>query len=334
MKLQRLLLTVPMALLLAGTAHAQYVNVLLWGSPGAANGQFNRPLHDASDPSTGTIWVADTQNNRIQGFTPTGTHLLTFGLFGTTDGRFRNPTGIAADGLGHLFVLDQQNNRVQKFTTGGAFLLKWGTLGSGAGQFRFATGVECDAAGNVYVADTQNHRVQKFDNNGVFLMQFGFFGGAGGAQLNGPHDTAVDGSGNIFVTDYGNNRIKKFTAAGGLISSFGAVGSGNGQFGGPEQADIASSLGFVDYVYVADPGNNRVQYFDNSGLFQGKFGTLGAGASNFNTSTGVALGASYAGGNDECVYVVDSANHRMSRWCLQVVPTEKTSWGRVKALYR
>jgi DNA-binding beta-propeller fold protein YncE len=40
-----------------------------WGSPGTENGQFARPEGINVDPS-GNVYVADTNNNRVQKFAP------------------------------------------------------------------------------------------------------------------------------------------------------------------------------------------------------------------------------------------------------------------------
>lgn len=52
--------------------------------------------------------------------------LLKWGSFGTGDGLFQSPFGVAADGAGNVYVVDRGNNRIQKFTSTGAFLTKWG----------------------------------------------------------------------------------------------------------------------------------------------------------------------------------------------------------------
>src|SRR5207247_2958598 len=49
-----------------------------------------------------------------------------WGSFGTADGQFSAPQGVAVDGSGNVFVGDQNNNRVQKFTNTGTFLLTFG----------------------------------------------------------------------------------------------------------------------------------------------------------------------------------------------------------------
>ena len=168
MRLQRLLLTVPVALLLASSAQAAgpFLFKAKWGTNGSADGQFKSPYHLSVEPVTKNVYVADTQNQRIQKFDENGVFITKWGSFGNLDGQFKNPTGVAADAFGNVYVVDQTNNRIQKFTTTGAFILKWGSFGTGAGQFRAPTGVAVDGAGDVYVADSNNHRVQKFSAGG------------------------------------------------------------------------------------------------------------------------------------------------------------------------
>ena len=75
------------------------------------------------------------QNNQIQKFTPDGTFLTQWGSFGTGDGQFKQPWGVAVDSAGNVYVTDYWNHRVQKFTSSGAFLTQWGSAGTGDGQF-------------------------------------------------------------------------------------------------------------------------------------------------------------------------------------------------------
>ena len=53
-------------------------------------------------------------------------------------------------------------------------------------------------------------------------------------------------------------------AAFGPVGAFGGAGSGNGQFNQPHGLVATGAT-----VYVADTGNNRVEYFDTAGNFQG-----------------------------------------------------------------
>src|SRR5262249_34251890 len=60
-------------------------------------------------------YVADTGNNRIQVFYADGTYIGQWGGFGSGNGQFDHPLGIAADGSGHVYVADTGNNRIQQF---------------------------------------------------------------------------------------------------------------------------------------------------------------------------------------------------------------------------
>jgi DNA-binding beta-propeller fold protein YncE len=87
-----------------------------------------------------------------------------WGSFGTGDGQFRNPFGVAVNpSTGDVFVVDLSNNRVQKFDSSGNFIAKWGSAGSGDGQFENPFGVAVNpSTGDVFVADTGNSRIQVF----------------------------------------------------------------------------------------------------------------------------------------------------------------------------
>jgi len=68
----------------------------------------------------GDVYVADTNNNRIQKFSPTGTFISSCGTSGTGNGEFSGPQDVGADSTGNYYVADTGNDRVQKFGAGGA----------------------------------------------------------------------------------------------------------------------------------------------------------------------------------------------------------------------
>ena len=92
-----------------------------------------------------------------------------WGSYGSGNGQFRYPPGIAVDGSGNVYVVDPLNQRVQVFDSSGNFLRKWGSRGSGDGQFYYPYGIAFHGGGacgdSVYVVDRQNHRIQKFTSN-------------------------------------------------------------------------------------------------------------------------------------------------------------------------
>ena len=167
------------------------------GFLGSGDGQFNWPRGIAVDLD-GNVYVADTNNQRIQKYDSFGVFLgwLGFGNDGNTG--WHNPG---------------PDTR--------------GVSGTGDGQFRSPWGVDVDSNGNVFVADTSNQRYQKFDSDGVFLGWWGFdysnftgwhppgtleIGrvGTGDGQFYNPYDVAVDLDDNVFVVDTFMRRIQKF----------------------------------------------------------------------------------------------------------------------------
>jgi hypothetical protein len=100
------------------------------------------------------------------------------GGYGSGDGTFISPYGIAVDAGGNAYVTDSGNHRIQKFDSDGHYLLQYGSQGSGDGQFQFPTGITVDSGGAIYVADTGNNRVQKLA--GTWNMAVGTAGTGSG----------------------------------------------------------------------------------------------------------------------------------------------------------
>ena len=141
-----------------------------WGSRGSGPGQFNNPNGIALD-GQGNLYVADSQNNRIQKLSVNGGRpIAQFGTMGTGPGQFNSPTGVAIDQQGNIYVSDWGNHRIQKLSPTGQFLQQWGNSGrfgtellpgDQPGQFNHPNGLALDSKGNLYVADQDNNRIQK-----------------------------------------------------------------------------------------------------------------------------------------------------------------------------
>jgi DNA-binding beta-propeller fold protein YncE len=112
--------------------------------------------------SSGNVWVADRDNNRIQEFDSSGTYLMQFGIYGNGNREFSWPSAVDVDSLGNVWVADNLNNRIQEFDSSGTYLTQFGSYGSGNGQFHGPMGVAVDSSGNVWVADAGNNRIQEF----------------------------------------------------------------------------------------------------------------------------------------------------------------------------
>ncbi|MEN6342621.1 MAG: PKD domain-containing protein, partial [Methanospirillum sp.] len=185
-----------------------YPLITRWWGSGSGNGEFRGPGGIAVD-STGTVYVADTGNNRVQTFTSGGTYRAQWGGAGTGNGKFNGTADVAVDRAGNVYVVDSGNNRIQKFSSAGTYLAQWGGPGSSNGSFNSPVDVAVDGAGNVYVVDRGNDRVQKFDSSGRFLTKWGSHG-SGNGQFDHPSSVAVDSAGNVYVADAYNQRIQKF----------------------------------------------------------------------------------------------------------------------------
>ena len=299
---------------LAGEA---YVFVTAWGSRGEGDGQFNYPTGLSIDDPL-YVYVADSENHRIQKFAQSGTFIRSFGSWGFSEGRMYRPRDVATDSAGNVYVADTLNYRIQKFTSTGTFLATWGEYGSGDGQFWSLYAVAVDGDGNVYATDINNDRVMKFTSTGAFITEWGEYGDGEG-QFFDPHGIAIDGTGNVYIVDSNNDRIQKFTSSGTYLASWGSRGSGDGQFFQPFDVAVDDE----GNVFVTDYQNHRVQKFTSGGTFVTKWGSEGAGEGQFDHPEGIAVDA------DGDVYVGDLCNHRIQKFrrtSLTVTSPAGESW--------
>ena len=279
-----------------------YYPVLIWGSAGTGDGQFDGPGGVAVD-SQGYVYVADRGNDRIQKFDSEGTFITAWGSSGTGDGQFNKPHGIIADSQGYIYVAERENDRIQKFDSSGNYIAQWGSSGSGEGQFNDPCGLAVDSAGYIYVADRQNDRIQKFDSSGTFITAWGSFG-TGDGQFKRPLEVAVDNQGYVYVTDMGNNRVEKFDSSCTFVATWGSLGAGNGEFTKPTGIEVDNE----GYVYVADRDNNRIQKFDASGNYVAQWGSSGSGDGQFDKPIDIAIDS------QGYIYVTDGGNNRIQKF--------------------
>ncbi len=103
--------------------------------------------------------------------------LVSFGGYGSGEGRFRFPQGIDVDADGNVYVVDCENHRIQRWRLdGGAYVpeLSWGGFGRSAGSFAYPFGIAIDDTYEVvHVTDSANRRVQTFTLDGAFLYEWG-----------------------------------------------------------------------------------------------------------------------------------------------------------------
>jgi tripartite motif-containing protein 71 len=174
------------------------------------------------------------------------------------------------------------NNNQENYT----FITEWGSKGTGNGEFlrphdlEFSNGYKY-----LYAVDRDGNRIEVFDKNGTFLFKFGEKG-QGDGQFLIPYGLDVDARGHVWVADRGNHRIQQFDSTGNFISKFGNEDSHPssklGKFDNPRHVEVDRNLQFV---YVADSKNNRIQQFDINGTFVRAIGELGKKPGEFNLPT-------------------------------------------------
>lgn len=292
--------------------------------------------------------------------------LLRWGSNGTGPGQFRNATAMAFDGSGVLHVVDGNNGRVQKFDSSGEHL---GTYASGAGGARAA--IAFGPSGNAYVAGGGGATigVEVFDANGTFLGRWGSTG-SGPGQFEQPYGVAVDDNEFVYVSDDYNHRIQKFTATGTLVASWIPPASKTGSRGlwglwwrdgvlhsiDPYSGDrilkfdamgnvigevVCAGSGITKYVamdsagnfFMPDQTNNVVRKYSPQGVLLSTWGRFGVGDGEFVCPTGVAVddrGDIYVSQTGD----VCNGPDRVQKFGYGVTPVLRTTWGRIKTIYR
>ena len=285
------------------------------GVPGTEPGQFQRP-RDLAITADGSIYVADTDNNRIQHLSADGTVLQVWGTFaditnGPADGgTFNQPWGIAVGQDGSVYVADTWNHRIQKFTPDGQFLKMWGYFGTGETPDALwgPRDVAVDPQGRVFVTDTGNKRVVVFDPDGNFITQFGSAGLDQG-QFDEPTGLAIDKQGNVYVADTWNQRIQVFEEQGGSFVplKMWEVAAWYGQSLDNKPYLAVNANGDV---FATDPEGYRVLQFNNDGEIIRYWGDFGNDAETFGLVGSVAVDPQ--GG----VWVSDAGNSRLMHFNL------------------
>jgi DNA-binding beta-propeller fold protein YncE len=211
----------------------------------------------------GLLYVADGANSRVAVFDSTGTLRSTIGFAGAEEGRFLQPTDVAAaEGL-HLYVLDSGNERIQLFDRFEQFLRV--LVSREEGTIGIPLGIEADPFGRLYVTDAEEDRVRVFRSfTGEEEFSFGGYG-AGPGRFRGPADVAVDRMRRIYVCDRENRRVQVFGAL-------------------ADPAGVAVDR--LGRVFVADATDRRVAAFGEDGRLLAEF--RGGPGAPFGSPRGVA----------------------------------------------
>ncbi len=285
---------------------------LVVGGPGKDPGLFDAPRGLATAPD-GSLFVADSRNNRIQHLRADGSVIGMWGSFADSSkgeavgGTFNEPWGVSVGPDGSVYVTDTWNHRVQKFDTNGNFITMWGFFGQAEQPEAFwgPRGIYVDGNNKVFVADTGNKRIVVFDANGAFITQFGTYGLESG-QFDEPVGVWGDQNGNIYVADTWNQRIQVFTpdatGANYGVSLSWDVTAWNGQSLDNKPFLTVDGEG---HIFAVDPEGYRILEFASGGTIIRTWGDYSLDTDGFGLASGVAVDPQ---GN---IWVSDGANMRL-----------------------
>ena len=249
-------------------AHKEVEFIREFGGKGEGEGEFAKKTSFAFDRDGG-IYIADTDNLRIQKLDPDGRFL--FEIRGTDPEKFLfgNPMDIAVGMDGTIYVVDWITVQVDdtesprifnygpcihRFDPEGNFIAshplqdlskRIGTLEAAApaldaegnyaliipqGDTRRSLLLTVDDEGGIYVFDDGYIHTLDADGNPV-----GTFTTAqpSAGQLSKPADMTVDREGNLYIVDEDAHRVLKYDREGQFLLSFGEYGDRAGQFISP-----------------------------------------------------------------------------------------------------
>jgi len=258
---------------------------------GGFNGTLSKPL-DVVANSKGKVYVADSNNDRIQVFSPTGAPLFDFGSTGTGMGEFTYPNCLAVDENDDIYVGEFKNNRIQVFTSAGKYLR---SIKSPKNLLLEPLAMTFWKNNRLYVAN-RNGAIIVMDRSGNIFTTIGT-GKSQKEHMSYPNGIAVDLYGNIIVSDSGNDRLMVFNGLGTLIKTI-------------AQPDIkvavprGITIDDKNRIYIVDIFGHKVVVYDSDFKFLFEFGKRGLENGQLNFPNGIQY-------NDNKVYVTDRENNRI-----------------------
>ncbi len=294
----------------------------------AINAQLAFPTGIAVGPD-GSLYIADTANNRIRRVKPDGTIVTVAG----TNPIPPPPTGELREQRALHQTAQAVTEALRELmpprpSAGQAALLADDDGGPAtAAQLANPQAVALGPDGSLYIADTDHHRIRRVSPNGIISTVAGTgtagFSGDGGlateAEIFQPQGLAVDTYGALYIADTVNHRIRR-VGPDGIIHTL--AGNGDASFsgdGGPAtEAPLwypsGVAVGKNGDVYIADTINNRVRRVNTAGIISTVAGTETGGFNGdgmLATAANLSLPRGLGLGRDGTLYLADEGNGRI-----------------------
>jgi sugar lactone lactonase YvrE len=245
---------------------------------------------DTAVAADGTIYVADTFNNRIREIAPDGT-ISTFAGTGSPDydgddvaatsASLHWPHDVTVDDTGTVYIADSAHHRIRRVDSDGVITTIAGTGEAGStGDGGPATEARIQNPKSVVVHDgalyfsSLEDKIRRVGLASGIITTIAGTGVAGysgddgpatRARLDSPQRLAIDSAGNIYVADTGNSAVRRIDAATGTITTIAGDGtpgsSGNGGPATAAQIDHPRGLALAgdSSLYIADSDSHRVR---------------------------------------------------------------------------
>ena len=188
------------------TLEGVVIGVVGGAKHGTTRKEFYNPTGIAVDMATGNIYVADTDNDRIQVLNNSLEVIKSFGRSSVITERLQGPYSIALDNAGDIYVADSWNHCVKKYTASGRLLHQIGSQGTEEGRLDWPTALAFNTQEYLYVTEQNNKRVSVFTKNGELVCCYS-------GSLGGPQDICVDDTGNVYISDTYSNKLHIFYTA-------------------------------------------------------------------------------------------------------------------------
>ena len=171
------------------TAGPAYKKAGSWGKTGASNGQFLANAYGLAVARSGDVYVADSDNRRVQVFSAKGAFKRSY-----PTGADEVPQDVATDSSGSAWVAVLQAAEARRIVGGSQSVA--------TGQEAF--GIAVDADGNLWVAASgdNTHRLVRYDKAS------GYAEGTSIGGLGEPRDVEASPDGSVYVVDGLN--VKRF----------------------------------------------------------------------------------------------------------------------------